>query len=127
MYTLLWICIFLIDPVFFKTTMLASGIIYSARLVQGPRGIIFSYGMASAVSIFKPCRKCLGATEEVLASLNTSSFFVERYFATFARTLNKYSFGLFAKSCRIYASVFIISAFYHGPTKFLSQFTCDNK
>ena len=40
---------------------------------------------------------------ERLASLNTSSFFIERSIETFARTLDRYSFRLFAKSCKIYA------------------------
>ena len=46
-----------------------------ARLVQGPRGIIFSYGMASRVCRFKPFQKFVGPTGEGLVTLTSSYFF----------------------------------------------------
>ena len=86
------IFIFLMDPVFFKMAMLLSTGLW---LVPGPREIIFSYGMLSTISWFKPYQKLVGPTSlpSSVEELSQRLLVVLRTFATFFRSLDQYSLG----------------------------------
>ena len=96
------------------------------RSISGTtRDHFFLYGMASTVSRVEPYRKLWDQWKGTW-SFNTSFFFVDRSFATFARTLDKYSFRLFAESCNIICNQlssigYITSTFYKGAKKLFGR------